>query len=48
MLKSKNIVVKLAKNIAEKALKMDANSTTCVAIYQPKVPANLDRFKKND
>lgn len=48
MLKSKIFVVKLAKTVAEKALKIDANSTTCVAIYQPKAPANLERFKKND
>jgi len=38
---------KLAKKVAEKALRRDANSTTCTGIYQPKAPANLEMFKKN-
>lgn len=46
MTNSKKATAKFAKKIAEKALKRDANSTTCAAIYQPKAPANLERFKK--
>ncbi len=46
MVNSKKSIAKFAKKIAEKALKRDASSTTCVGIYQPKAPANLERFKK--
>lgn len=45
MKNSKTLAAKLAKAAAESALKRDANSTTCGAIYQPKVPASLSRFK---
>jgi cyclic lactone autoinducer peptide len=34
--------------VAEKSLRKDANSTTCTAIYQPKAPASLSKFKKAD
>ncbi len=47
MFDSKKIVAKAAKKVAEKALTRDANSTTCVGIYQPKAPAKLEQFKKN-
>lgn len=40
-------IAKLAKSVAEKALKRDANQTTCSIFYQPKAPKELDRFKKN-
>lgn len=43
---SKKVTAKFAKKVAEKALKRDANSTTCTGIYQPKAPANIERFKK--
>ena len=45
MNRNKIFFAKLAKATAEHALKRDANSTTCVAVYQPKVPAKLDMFK---
>lgn len=45
MKKTKMIVAKAAKIVAEVSLKRDANRTTCGAIYQPKVPVNLNRFK---
>lgn len=45
MEKIKKLAAKAAKAAAENALKRNANSTTCWAIYQPKVPAALDRFK---
>lgn len=41
----KKVVAKAAKTAAERALKRDANNTTCVAIYQPKIPTNLSQFK---
>lgn len=37
----------LVKLSAEKALRRDANRTTCLTFYQPKAPAGLDRFKKS-
>lgn len=42
---TKKFISKAAKAAAERALKRDANNTTCIAIFQPKVPANLSRFK---
>ena len=42
----KKMVSKIVKAAAESSLKRDANRTTCGAIYQPKVPANLARYKK--
>lgn len=45
MKNTKSFVSKVAKAVAESALRRDANSTTCAAIYQPKPPANLNRFK---
>lgn len=47
MKRGKRIVAKLAKTVAEKALKRDANQTTCTIFYQPKVPAGLKQFKKD-
>ncbi len=37
---------KMVKRIIEKQAKISANSTTCVALYQPKTPAVLKRFSK--
>lgn len=45
---AKTIIAKMAKRTAEKALKRDANSTTCGAVYQPKAPAQLKKFSKID
>ena len=42
-----NRVMKTVKMTAEKALRHDANCTTTLYFFQPKAPANLDRFKKN-
>jgi cyclic lactone autoinducer peptide len=47
MKKLNSVISKLAKNTAEKSLKRDANSTTCWAIYQPKAPVSLGKFKKH-
>lgn len=48
MKKLKSIVAKAAKNTADFALKRDANSTTCAAVFQPKAPASLDKLKKHN
>lgn len=42
----KNFVAKAAKAAALHALKRDANSTTCLVVYQPKAPVSLAHFKK--
>lgn len=39
---------KFMKNIVEKQANLSANSTTCVALYQPKAPAALKKFSKVD
>lgn len=46
MKKTLSIFASAAKTSAEKALKRDANSTTCWGVYQPKAPANLKKFSK--
>lgn len=47
MKNGKMMAAKIAKAVAEKALKRDANQTTCTIFYQPKMPAGLKQFKKN-
>ena len=42
---NKKLIAEVARKAAEKALRRDANSTTCLGFYQPKVPAALKRFK---
>lgn len=44
---------KISKAVAERvvkalnvSLRAEANSTTCLAIYQPKAPASLSKFKR--
>ena len=46
MKNTKEMVAALAKQAAEKALRRDANRTSCNLIYQPKIPNGLYRFKK--
>ncbi len=48
MFKTQKVIAGVVKKVAEVALTRDANSTTCTAIYQPKVPAKLDNFKKTN
>lgn len=43
----KNLVSKII-NVINFSLKVDANSTSTLAAFQPKVPQNLKEFKKND
>lgn len=35
----------VAKTTAEHALKREANSTTCIAVFQPKAPEKLKQYK---
>lgn len=44
---NKKALAKIVKAAAEKALRRDANSTTCLYFYQPKAPESLKRFKDN-
>lgn len=46
MKNGKKMVAKLAKGIADNALKRNANQTSCAILYQPKAPAALNRYKK--
>ena len=41
----KRLLAEVARKAAEKVLRRDPNSTTCFGIYQPKAPAELERFK---
>lgn len=40
-----NTIAKVAKTTAEKALKRDANCTTSLCFYQPRIPVNMKRYK---
>lgn len=45
----KEAVEKVSKKVAvvlETVLKVEANSTSCGLIYQPKEPKKMDRFKR--
>lgn len=49
MKKIKNLIRKISPAIVAcftLALSIKANSSTCFFMYQPKVPAKLDKFKK--
>lgn len=46
MKNNKKLIAEVARKAAEKALRRDANSTTCLGFYQPKAPDTLRRFKK--
>lgn len=43
--KSKN-AAKAITRILDKVLVMEANSTSCVIVYEPKVPKSISKFKK--
>lgn len=47
-MKRENIAEKVFKKVVKKALVADANRTSCSIVYQPKAPAKLDAFKKNN
>lgn len=44
----KKVVPKLAKNLLEQVLQVEANSTTCFVLHQPTAPKELARFRKNN
>ena len=46
MKETKAMFASVAKKMAESSLKRDANSTTCVTVYQPKAPSALRNFSK--
>ena len=48
MKKVTTLAAKIAKKTAENALRRDVNQTTCSIIFQPKAPASLNRFKKEN
>ncbi len=48
MVKFADNTKKLIKNVVEREAILSANSTTCVALYQPKAPAALKKFSKVD
>jgi len=39
-------VAKAVANMAKQTLKVEANSNSCLLMYQPKAPKELSRFKK--
>lgn len=46
MKSQKNNYSKIIKKVVENSLKLNANSTTCMAVYQPKAPDALKKFSK--
>lgn len=36
----------MVKAIVEKVVRIDANSTSCIIVYQPKAPTMLKKFSK--
>lgn len=46
MKSQKKIFTTAIKTMAEKSLKRNANSTSCIVYYQPKVPVDLRKFSK--
>lgn len=47
MKSNKSLIAFAAKKAAERALRRDANRTTCAGIFQPKAPEALKRFKNS-
>ena len=45
-MKTRKICTKMVKSIVEMVIRVDANSTTCMIVYQPKAPAMLKKFSK--
>lgn len=44
----KKFTQNVLKKAVESTLRRDANSTSCIIIYQPKAPASLKKFSKLD
>ena len=48
MMKQRDLTTKTAKmmvSVLNKMLKVDANSTSCGVVYQPKAPKGLENFR---
>lgn len=39
-------IAKTLKKTVDQSIRIDANSTTCMAVYQPKAPKTLKKFSK--
>lgn len=48
MRSQKKIYSNIVKKIAAGSLSVEANSTSCIMLYQPKAPAMLKKFSKVD
>lgn len=46
MISSKKVLARFAANTAERMLKRNANSTSCVVMFQPSIPKNLKDYKR--
>lgn len=44
----KKVLAKIAAITAEHMLIHNANSTSCVVIFQPKIPRNLEKIKSEE
>lgn len=44
--KETNIAAKAVTAVLNKFLKLEANSTSCIVVHQPKMPADLKKFRK--
>ncbi|WP_294905521.1 cyclic lactone autoinducer peptide [uncultured Eubacterium sp.] len=48
MRSQEKIYSNIIKKIATGSLSVEANSTSCIMLYQPKAPATLKKFSKVD
>lgn len=46
MSKAKKVFAKGIASTLKKTLRMEANSTSCAIIYQPKEPQDLSKYRK--
>lgn len=46
MKNQKKLIKKAINIVVGSSLRNDANRTSCMAIYQPKAPANLKKYSK--
>lgn len=44
--KQSNNMAKGVAAVLNKVLKVEANTNSCVVVYQPKAPKTLERFKR--
>lgn len=48
MIKAKELAKKSIKKAIEKVVVLDANRTSCTIIFQPKMPAKIEKYKKTN